>query len=86
MTSIPMGTANSRVPRNNADDEPLFGGTPFYDAHADAQNDGAAEDSRSFYSLLNIEQDATDDQIRDAYKTLASMCLLTSRIPPRQAP
>ncbi|WFD35763.1 hypothetical protein MCUN1_002625 [Malassezia cuniculi] len=71
MEGIPFGPAGVRSARNNTNDEPLFGGTPFYDAHADAQNDGANSDSRSFYSLLNVEQDATDEQLRDAYKTLA---------------
>lgn len=67
MTSIPTGI---RPASNNTTEEPLFGGTPFYDAHADTRVEGDAE-TRSFYSLLNVENDATDEQIRDAYKTLA---------------
>ena len=71
MNNIPMGAAGARPPHNPADDEPLFGGTPFYDAHTDGHSGNTEEESRTFYSLLNIEQDATDEQIRDAYKTLA---------------
>lgn len=52
-------------------DEPLFGGTPFRDAHTDSEL-APSSDSRSYYALLNVDQDATESQIRDSYKTLAS--------------
>ena len=52
------------------DEEPLFGGTPFRDAHSEETM--GVDNSRLFYALLNVEQDASDSQIRDAYKTLAS--------------
>lgn len=53
-----------------SDEEPLFGGTPFRDAHTD---DAEAHDdtNRNYYTLLNIDKDATEEQIRDAYKTMA---------------
>ena len=51
-------------------EEPLFGGTPFRDAHTVEPEDTHAE-TRSYYSLLNVDKDATEEQIRDAYKTLA---------------
>lgn len=56
-----------------SDEEPLFGGTPFRDAHTDEAEDTQAE-ARSYYSLLNVDKDATEEQIRDAYKTLAGAC------------
>lgn len=52
------------------EDEPLFGGTPFRDAHSGGDLNETNE-VRSFYSLLNVDQDATEEQIREAYKSLA---------------
>ncbi|KAK0546126.1 hypothetical protein OC846_005406 [Tilletia horrida] len=61
-------------------DEPLFGGTPFRDAHdtnargpaMDGEGDGAqGADKDRLYALLNVERDASEDQIRDAYRSLA---------------
>ncbi|WFD45364.1 hypothetical protein MPSI1_004046 [Malassezia psittaci] len=52
------------------DDEPLFGGTPFRDAHTEDRTDDQV-DTKQYYSILNVDQDASDEQIRDAYKTLA---------------
>ena len=53
-------------------EDPLFGGTPFRDAHTESGL-AASPDARSYYALLNVDQDATESQIRDAYKTLASL-------------
>lgn len=64
-------TNSSRVPDG---EEPLFGGTPFRDAHGEDQTTHD-DDSRVFYSLLNVDKDATEEQIRDAYKTLAGKLL-----------
>lgn len=52
----------------------MFGGTPFRDAHGEDQTTHD-DDSRVFYSLLNVDKDATEEQIRDAYKTLAGKFL-----------
>ncbi|KAK0536162.1 hypothetical protein OC835_002124 [Tilletia horrida] len=61
-------------------DEPLFGGTPFRDAHTNSAGgartgDGdETEDSLDrdrLYVLLNVEREASEDQIREAYRTLA---------------
>lgn len=60
-------------PNDAPDDEPLFGGTPFRDAHTGGDLSGSS-DVRAYYSLLNVDRDATEDEIRDAYKTLAGLC------------
>jgi len=62
---------NTRQNRTDTEDEePLFGGTPFRDAHANT-TDAFESSARSYYSLLNVDEDASETQIRDAYKTLA---------------
>jgi len=63
------------------EDEPLFGGTPFRDAHTKNSRqahqgegvDGEADarDRDHLYALLNVERDASEDQIREAYRSLA---------------
>ena len=65
-------------PNDAPDDEPLFGGTPFRDAHTGGDLSGSS-DVRAYYSLLNVDRDATEDEIRDAYKTLAGLCRATQR-------
>lgn len=61
-----------RTTRPVDNEEPLFGGTPFRDAHT---GDGTTDDAetRPYYSLLNIDQDATEDQVREAYKSMAGV-------------
>ena len=59
-----------KIRTDTEDEEPLFGGTPFRDAHANT-TDTIESSARSYYSLLNVDEDATETQIRDAYKTLA---------------
>ncbi|KAE8232119.1 hypothetical protein CF326_g2852 [Tilletia indica] len=62
-------------------DEPLFGGTPFRDSYqsgpsgargGDADDEqGGAADRDHLYALLNVERDASEDQIREAYRSVA---------------
>ncbi|EPQ31114.1 uncharacterized protein PFL1_01303 [Pseudozyma flocculosa PF-1] len=60
------------------DDEPLFGGRPFRDAH-DPTKAGPSHtsdpvqdaDKEGLYALLNVDKEATEEQIKDAYRSLA---------------
>ncbi|KAN0065729.1 hypothetical protein ACQY0O_000859 [Thecaphora frezii] len=74
----------SAAPQDDAaedDDEPLFGGRPFRDAHdpnralppgsAGAADPAQEADKEGLYALLNVEKEATEEQIRDAYRALA---------------
>lgn len=71
VTSILTPADNARKNRTELqDEEPLFGGTPFRDTHTDT-TDSFESSARSYYSLLNVDEDASETQIRDAYKTLA---------------
>ncbi|WFD30604.1 hypothetical protein MSPP1_001625 [Malassezia sp. CBS 17886] len=63
------GLTDAGVDQAGDGDEPLFGGTTFRDAH-DATAHGTP-DSQSYYALLNIDKNAREGQVRDAYKTLA---------------
>jgi DnaJ homolog subfamily C member 11 len=61
-------------------DEPLFGGTPFRNAQSSwAPGSGSIEEGDEagfgskdeFYTLLNVDKSATEEQIKEAYKALA---------------
>ncbi|CAD6887578.1 unnamed protein product [Tilletia laevis] len=83
-TSSRNGRSNAAPPQvqeSDEADEPLFGGTPFRDsfktgsggAHAGEGDDeqGGAVDRDHLYALLNVERDASEEQIREAYRSLA---------------
>ncbi|SNX83748.1 uncharacterized protein MEPE_02455 [Melanopsichium pennsylvanicum] len=73
----PSSGNQGSFPREGGDDEPLFGGRPFRDAHdpssspANASDPNQARDKEYFYALLNVPKDATQDAIKDSYRSLA---------------
>ncbi|GAK65806.1 DnaJ-domain-containing protein [Moesziomyces antarcticus] len=75
--SASSGTQGS-FPREGGDEEPLFGGRPFRDAHdpsaaaeATSGDPSRATDKEYLYALLNVPSDASAEAIKDAYRALA---------------
>ncbi|PWY99494.1 hypothetical protein BCV70DRAFT_201054 [Testicularia cyperi] len=78
----PSSGGQSGFPREGGDDEPLFGGRPFRDSHdpdagsgADASGSADATATQAekehLYALLNVPTDASADQIKESYRSLA---------------
>lgn len=80
----PSAGTQGSFPREGGDEEPLFGGRPFRDAHdpsaasssdpsSSATDPGraSATDKEYLYALLNVPTDATPEAIKDAYRSLA---------------
>ncbi|SAM82366.1 uncharacterized protein UBRO_04636 [Ustilago bromivora] len=72
----PSSSASSSRPQAPpAEEEPLFGGTPFRDAHDPSSSTSAtapsSPDKEHLYTILNIPSDASTDAIKEAYRSLA---------------
>ncbi|SJX63177.1 uncharacterized protein SRS1_14001 [Sporisorium reilianum f. sp. reilianum] len=67
----PSAGTQGTFPREGGDEEPLFGGRPFRDAHDPASGSDRATDKEYLYAILNVPTDATPDAIKDAYRSLA---------------
>uniref|UniRef100_V5E4U1 J domain-containing protein n=1 Tax=Kalmanozyma brasiliensis (strain GHG001) TaxID=1365824 RepID=V5E4U1_KALBG len=65
----PSSGTQGTFPASGGDEEPLFGGRPFRDAHSTSSS--SSTDKEHLYAILNVPLTATPDAIKDAYRSLA---------------
>lgn len=78
-SASPSSGGQDGYPREGGDDEPLLGGRPFRETHDPSagqteqdpvSNSGNAQKDH-LYAILNIPSDASADQIKESYRSLA---------------